>query len=627
MRQIPARSLKFSAEMPNTYMEGSELKAAFRYMILLIFTAAVNFTACSPEGKHAQNGGSTVETPAAGPNTSVIPSPQLDNTFLLSELIQKDGSPLAFAVVELVENEFEVETNEAGQFSIPMDKITRRALPVKITTRSPDKLALTGSRVSFLSDIELPADILKSINAVRAVVGVPPLDGSSADPSSSGTPTVPNETNQFLRVNRRMSLQLPENAQLQIVSQSEDNGTAFKISLLAGSLPLRSPTQTKSFGMWTTVENQSTNSIALFRWKDGLSTLADVRIAYSKDSAALSAWDGTQDVLPRSGGEGVADVVVISDFSSCTAVNESTQQNGKMTSAIDAACGFDMSLAPFADGSDTFFRVAGESETEVRLSIVYALRAGNQAPVLGHLRGRYSLPNTPLSDVLVRLDDPDSTLSCLTAISVRSSNTRLLPEGNVRLSGTVPDCRLSLFSAPNMTGSTTVTVTAGDGSLVDSKLFHWVVSSSNSGAHLNSISNQVTLEDTPTHAAPVTIVDLDGPWQSCRKEFFSYTSDNTELVAATGALEWSGIWPNCSFRITPNANASGLAKIAVKATDGFALGTEQSFLLSVSPVNDTPTLSHLPDVSAAEDSELQDVIVALNDIDETLSCSEALTGV
>jgi len=61
------------------------------------------------------------------------------------------------------------------------------------------------------------------------------------------------------------------------------------------------------------------------------------------------------------------------------------------------------------------------------------------------------------------LTDADDVVSCTGSVTVTSSNTALLPLGNIVKSGTAPSCMITLTAVANLYGTSLVTVSAYDG--------------------------------------------------------------------------------------------------------------------------------------------------------------------
>jgi hypothetical protein len=67
--------------------------------------------------------------------------------------------------------------------------------------------------------------------------------------------------------------------------------------------------------------------------------------------------------------------------------------------------------------------------------------------------------------VNVTLNDPDSNLSCHEAISTHSSNINVVPATYMAVSGTPPNCVVTITPAPGAVGTSDITLTVTDGKM------------------------------------------------------------------------------------------------------------------------------------------------------------------
>ena len=87
-------------------------------------------------------------------------------------------------------------------------------------------------------------------------------------------------------------------------------------------------------------------------------------------------------------------------------------------------------------------------------------------------------------------------------------------------------------------------------------------------------------------------------------------SSNTNLVPNAN-ITLGGSGTNRALMITPATNQFGATLITLTVSDGL-LSNSTSFVLTVTPVNDPPTLDAISDIVIDEDSGLQ--TIALNGI-------------
>lgn len=127
-----------------------------------------------------------------------------------------------------------------------------------------------------------------------------------------------------------------------------------------------------------------------------------------------------------------------------------------------------------------------------------------------------------------------------------------------------------------------------------------VVVGPNTPPTISPITDRFCNEDASTGAISFTVADLQ---TSVGSLIVTSQSNNSELVDAS-SMVFSGTAGARSLVITPKANQYGTATITVNVTDGGSppLTASTTFLLTVHPINDAPTLTEiLPLQGAIED--------------------------
>src|SRR5438876_11157876 len=115
---------------------------------------------------------------------------------------------------------------------------------------------------------------------------------------------------------------------------------------------------------------------------------------------------------------------------------------------------------------------------------------------------------------------------------------------------------------------------------------------------LSGVPAQATDEDTPPAAIPFSIGDVETPADSLTVRGQSF---NPGLVP-NGNIVLSGSGSNRTVTLFPAANQFGTAKITISVTDADGASASRSFVLTVNPVNDPPTLSGVANQSTDEDT-------------------------
>jgi hypothetical protein len=104
---------------------------------------------------------------------------------------------------------------------------------------------------------------------------------------------------------------------------------------------------------------------------------------------------------------------------------------------------------------------------------------------------------------------------------------------------------------------------------------------------------------------------------------FAVRSSNPHLVPEAN-VQFTEAAQEAVMVVTPAANEAGKSLISIYATDGITTAT-QSFNVTVTAVNDAPTLSKIPDQVFPEDASMQAIPFAAGDV-ETPAASLIVTA-
>jgi hypothetical protein len=245
----------------------------------------------------------------------------------------------------------------------------------------------------------------------------------------------------------------------------------------------------------------------------------------------------------------------------------------------------------------------------------------NDAPTMGAIAAQTTNEDTTKA-VSFTINDIDSTLTCAGSVTATSSNTALVGTSNIAISGTAPNCTATIVPLADQNGSTTITLTVSDGSLSTQGSFVLTVAAVNDAPTISFITNDSTDEDTVKNIN-FTISDVDSTL-ACDSSHLSVTSSNASVVLSTD-ITFSGTVPNCIARINPLPNQNGTTNINISVTDGSLTTTSNTFILTVNPVNDAPTIATIAAQSTDEDTT-KTINFTINDIDSTLTCSGSMSA-
>ncbi len=255
-------------------------------------------------------------------------------------------------------------------------------------------------------------------------------------------------------------------------------------------------------------------------------------------------------------------------------------------------------------------QVADASGGTATDSFTLTVGAVNQPPTLDAL-GNMTI-NEDAGPQLVNLsgitDGATNETQTLTITAV-SSNPSLIPNPTVNYTNPNTTGTLTFNSATNASGAATITVTVNDGQGQNNTIvrsFTVTVSALNDTPTISDVPNQVVNESTPTATLPVTIGDVE---TSASSLTLSGTSSNPTLVPA-GNIVFGGSGANRTVRVTPAATQYGSAVITITVSDAGSASASDTFTLTVTPVNQAPTLNAIGSITIAEDAAQQTVSLA-----------------
>lgn len=136
----------------------------------------------------------------------------------------------------------------------------------------------------------------------------------------------------------------------------------------------------------------------------------------------------------------------------------------------------------------------------------------------------------------------------------------------------------------------------------------------NSAPTISTVVNQTVNEDTALGPLSFTIGDAETPADQLQ---LFVSSSNTALFP-TSRLVLGGSGAARTITLTPTAERSGNGLITLIVSDGAATG-QSSFLVTVSPVDDAPSISGPSDQTVESGRTLGPLPVTLNDVDTNLS--------
>jgi Bacterial Ig domain/Fibronectin type III domain len=239
----------------------------------------------------------------------------------------------------------------------------------------------------------------------------------------------------------------------------------------------------------------------------------------------------------------------------------------------------------------------------------------NTPPFISTITDQLTPEDVPTVAMPFVVGDAETAASNL-VLTAASSNPALLPLSGIQLGGTDTNRTIQLRPVANQFGTAIVTVSVSDGALSTSTTFQLVVTPVNDPPQISGIANQTLNEDTASALLNFTVSDVDSPATNLN---VSASSSNPSLIPASSiSLGASADGSNRTLRLTPATNQFGSATITLTVSDGL-LANSTSFLLTVNPVNDAPTISFLPNQLINEDTTTAPIPFTIGDVDTSVS--------
>jgi uncharacterized repeat protein (TIGR02543 family) len=195
-------------------------------------------------------------------------------------------------------------------------------------------------------------------------------------------------------------------------------------------------------------------------------------------------------------------------------------------------------------------------------------------------------------------------------VTAASSNPSLIPNPTVSYASPSATGSLSFTPVAEANGTATITVTVNDGHAVSntfSRTFTVTVNAVNDTPTLNALADLAISEDSAAQTVAVSGIGT-GSANETQTLTVTAVSSNPGLIP-NPAVSYASPSATGSLSFTPVANANGTATITVTVNDGQAANNTvtRTFVVTINPVNDTPTLGAVADLTLNEDASAQTV--------------------
>ncbi len=291
---------------------------------------------------------------------------------------------------------------------------------------------------------------------------------------------------------------------------------------------------------------------------------------------------------------------------------------------------FNLTLTPVKDvfGTAEMKITVTDGKYEVTRNFAVNIKQVNDAPVItGEITNKQTKQDVAVKDIQVTVSDLEGGYI---TVSVNADSTGLDTDGNENLitskgidldgfgssrtvwveAGKSSNLSLSLTPETGENGRTKIIITADDGTDESQKSFLLLVDSVNTAPVISEIGNW-NLEEDKSVEIPFSLSDTEGGTMKV-----SVTSSNTKLIPNDSShiiisdfanyylaeVPGNGSPVNLTLLLIPTADETGMAEITVKVEDGEVSPPTKIFYVNVTPVNDAPVISGIPNQSTSDDT-------------------------
>ena len=378
----------------------------------------------------------------------------------------------------------------------------------------------------------------------------------------------------------------------------------------------------------TPVSNQSGTATITLTVSDGIASVSDtflVTVAAVNDAPTIS--DVTNKSVDEDGSLSataftVSDVETAAGSLTVTATSSNTTLVPTNNISLSGSGGDRLvSITPAANqsGTTTITLTVSDGSAIASDTFVLTVNAVNDTPTISDIASQTTNEDTTIANVAFTVSDVETAATSLT-ISVSSSNSTLVPDGNITLGGSGSDRTISIAPVGNESGTATILVTVSDGAASSSDTFVVTVGAVNDAPTISDVTNQTIAEDGALGATAFRVSDAE---TFAGTLTVTGTSSNTTLVP-NAQIAIGGGGGDRTVAITPVANQSGVTTITLTVSDGTAVSSD-TFDLTVTAVNDPPTISDITDQVIVKNTPLNNVLFSIAD-NETATSTLTVTA-
>lgn len=264
-----------------------------------------------------------------------------------------------------------------------------------------------------------------------------------------------------------------------------------------------------------------------------------------------------------------------------------------------------VTITPASNRSGTTLITIGVADTAygyASTNFVLTVNPVNDPPTIANIPDQATLENVPTALIPFTVSDPETPAASLQVTAI-ASNPTLVPANGIELGGNGTNRVLRITPAPQQSGTATLTVSVTDGTSTATDTFLLTVTGLNDPPVISDLSDLTLSEDTSSGALAFTVGDAETAAGSLT---LTSASSNPALLP-TSNIVFGGSGSNRSVTLTPLPNQFGTSTVTITVTDASLATASDTFLLTVAPINDAPTLDAIGNLALAQNAPLQTV--------------------
>ena len=223
------------------------------------------------------------------------------------------------------------------------------------------------------------------------------------------------------------------------------------------------------------------------------------------------------------------------------------------------------------------------------------------APTITPIATQTTNQDTAVVNVPFTVSDADTNAAAL-SVTATSNTPGLVSNANILLQESGTSRTISITPTTGQAGTAVITLAVSDGPKTTTETFSFIVNSGSSPTTISAISPPTINQGSSTGDLAFTVADTEADASSLAVTAFS---SNTSLVP-NDFITLGSNGASHTVNVTSAAGQFGSSTITLSVDDGIRT-TTRTFQVTVTPVNDPPTISAIADQTTNEDTATNEI--------------------